>query len=59
MAKGKIVQVMGTVVDGEFPVDELPQVNNAIEIAMDGDKLVGMVTRHEVLKGISGEGAGK
>ena len=45
MAKGKIVQVMGTVVDGEFPVDELPQVNDAIEIAMNGDKLVAEVCR--------------
>lgn len=25
---------------------------------MDGDRLVGMVTQHDVLKGISGEGAG-
>jgi F-type H+-transporting ATPase subunit beta len=46
MAKGKIVQVMGTVVDAEFPVDELPSVNNAIEIAMDGGKLVAEVQQH-------------
>jgi F-type H+-transporting ATPase subunit beta len=46
MAKGKIVQVMGTVVDGEFPVDELPSVNDAIEIAMDGDKLLAEVQQH-------------
>jgi F-type H+-transporting ATPase subunit beta len=46
MAKGKIVQVMGTVVDGEFPVDELPQVNDAVEIAMDGDKLLAEVQQH-------------
>jgi F-type H+-transporting ATPase subunit beta len=46
MAKGKIVQVMGTVVDGEFPVDELPPVNDAIEIAMDGDKLLAEVQQH-------------
>lgn len=46
MAKGKIVQVMGTVVDGEFPVDELPPVNDAIEIAMDGSKLLAEVQQH-------------
>jgi len=46
MAKGKIVQVMGTVVDGEFPVDELPSVNDAIEIAMNGDKLLAEVQQH-------------
>ena len=46
MAKGKIVQVMGTVVDGEFPVDELPPINDAIEIAMDGGKLLAEVQQH-------------
>jgi F-type H+/Na+-transporting ATPase subunit beta len=46
MAKGKIVQVMGTVVDAEFPVDELPPINHAIEIAMDGGKLLAEVQQH-------------
>ncbi|MGQ9572541.1 MAG: F0F1 ATP synthase subunit beta [Dehalococcoidia bacterium] len=46
MAKGRIVQVMGTVVDAEFPGEELPAVNNAIEIAMDGGKLVAEVQQH-------------
>jgi F-type H+-transporting ATPase subunit beta len=46
MAKGKIVQVMGTVVDGEFPVEELPSVNDAIEIAIDGGKLLAEVQQH-------------
>ena len=32
MAKGKVVQVIGTVVDVEFPPDELPALFNAIEI---------------------------
>jgi len=40
MAKGKVVQVIGTVVDIEFPPDELPAVYNAIEIATDGDRVV-------------------
>jgi len=30
MAKGKVVQVMGTVVDIEFPPDELPSLFNAL-----------------------------
>jgi len=38
MAKGKVVQVIGTVVDVEFPPDELPQLFNAIEITTDGTK---------------------
>ncbi len=37
MAKGKVVQVIGTVVDIEFPPDELPELFSAIEIATDGD----------------------
>ncbi|MDH5695130.1 MAG: F0F1 ATP synthase subunit beta [Dehalococcoidia bacterium] len=40
MAKGKVVQVIGTVVDIEFPPDELPALYNAIEIATDGGKIV-------------------
>ena len=40
MAKGKVVQVIGTVVDIEFPPDELPTLHNAIEIPRDGSKIV-------------------
>ena len=40
MAKGKVAQVIGTVVDIEFPPDELPALFNAIEITTDSGKLV-------------------
>ncbi len=40
MAKGKVAQVIGTVVDIEFPPDELPVLYNAIEISIDGGKIV-------------------
>ena len=40
MAKGKVAQVIGTVVDIEFPPDELPTLYNAVEIPMDGGKIV-------------------
>ena len=40
MAKGKIVQVIGTVVEMEFPVGKLPAINNGILIPMDGGKVV-------------------
>ena len=40
MAKGKIVQVIGTVVDIEFPPDELPALYNAVEIETDSGKIV-------------------
>jgi len=44
--KGKIVQVIGTVVDAEFPPDALPAINNAVEVAFDGHKLVLEVEQH-------------
>ncbi len=40
MAKGKVVQVIGTVVDIEFPPDELPAIYNAVEIAADSGKIM-------------------
>ncbi|MBP1706559.1 MAG: atpD [Chloroflexi bacterium] len=40
MAKGKVVQVIGTVVDVEFPPDQLPALFNAIEINSDGTKII-------------------
>jgi len=40
MTKGKVAQVIGTVVDIEFPPDKLPALFNAIEIPTDGSKLV-------------------
>ena len=40
MAKGKVAQVIGTVVDIEFPPDELPALYNAIEVTTSGQKLV-------------------
>jgi F-type H+-transporting ATPase subunit beta len=40
MAKGKVIQVIGTVVDIEFPPDKLPALYNAIEIPIDGSKVV-------------------
>ena len=40
MAKGKVAQVIGTVVDIEFPPDELPALYNAIEITVDSNKII-------------------
>jgi F-type H+-transporting ATPase subunit beta len=40
MAKGKVAQVIGTVVDIEFPPDQLPAIYNAIEVTTNGQKLV-------------------
>jgi F-type H+-transporting ATPase subunit beta len=46
MAKGKVAQVIGTVVDIEFPPDELPALFNAIDITSHGVKLVLEVQGH-------------
>ena len=46
MATGVVRQVIGTVVDVEFPAGELPKLFNAIEIAMDGGTLVAEVEQH-------------
>jgi F-type H+/Na+-transporting ATPase subunit beta len=40
MAKGKIVQIIGTVIDVEFPSDELPRMFNALEINTAKGKLI-------------------
>jgi len=40
MAKGKVVQVIGTVVDIEFPPDQLPSIFNAIEINNEGTRML-------------------
>jgi F-type H+-transporting ATPase subunit beta len=45
--EGKVVQVLGGVVDVEFPPDNLPNIYDALEIARDGqDDLVLEVQQH-------------
>ncbi len=44
--KGRVVQVIGPVVDVEFPPQELPEIYNAVEIYRDGSKLVLEVQQH-------------
>jgi F-type H+-transporting ATPase subunit beta len=44
--KGTVVQVIGTVVDLEFPPDQLPAVHNAVEIDKGGTKVVAEVQQH-------------
>src|SRR3989338_6098737 len=46
MNKGKIVQIIGPVVDAEFP-EKLPEIYNALEITrQDGGKLVLETAQH-------------
>ena len=44
--KGSIVQIIGTVVDVEFPPDDLPSVYNGLELDNSGEKLVLEVEQH-------------
>ncbi|MDY6917947.1 MAG: F0F1 ATP synthase subunit beta [Chloroflexota bacterium] len=44
--KGTVAQVIGTVVDIEFPPDELPALYNCIEIPLDSDKITLEVQHH-------------
>ena len=46
MGKGKVIQVIGTVVDVEFPPDQLPSLFNALEIATENGKIVLEVETH-------------
>ena len=39
-AEGKVVQVIGTVVDVEFPPDSLPSIYSALELDIAGERLV-------------------
>ena len=45
-SKGKVVQVIGTVVDVEFPAEELPEIYSAVELDNSGAKLVLEVEQH-------------
>ena len=42
MSSGKVVQIIGPVVDVEFPLDQpLPKINNALKVKRsDGSELV-------------------
>jgi len=45
-SKGHVVQVMGPVVDIEFPPGELPEIYDAVEIPRNGTRLVVEVQQH-------------
>ncbi len=46
-SKGQVVQVIGTVVDVEFPAEQLPDIYSAIEVDMPGGgKLIAEVQQH-------------
>ena len=46
MKKGKIVQVMGPVVDVAFPEGDLPELKEALEVELDGKRQVMEVAQH-------------
>ena len=44
--KGTVVQVMGPVVDVEFPAGKLPAIKDALEVRLNGDKAVMEAAQH-------------
>jgi len=46
LSTGKVTQIIGTVVDVEFPEEGLPAIYNAIEINQDGTKIILEVQQH-------------
>ena len=44
--QGKVVQVIGPVVDVEFPAEELPEINTALEVQKNGERVVIEVASH-------------
>ncbi len=45
-SKGKVIQVIGTVVDVEFAADELPEIYSGLELEVDGERLVLEAEQH-------------
>jgi F-type H+-transporting ATPase subunit beta len=45
-SEGKIVQIMGPVVDVEFPAGQLPEIYDAVEVPRDGSQLILEVQQH-------------
>ena len=46
MKKGKIVQVMGPVIDVEFPNNDIPFIKDALEVENQGKRSVMEVAQH-------------
>ena len=46
MANGQVVQVIGTVVDVEFPAQQLPDIYNGLTVDMQGEQIVLEAEQH-------------
>ena len=46
LEEGRVVQIIGTVIDIEFPPDSLPAINNAVEIETETGSLIAEVQQH-------------
>ena len=45
-ATGRVVQILGGVVDARFPADDMPQVYDAVEIQADGKGVILEIQNH-------------
>jgi F-type H+-transporting ATPase subunit beta len=48
MATGTVTQILGPVVDVEFPSDQLPDIYNAVEISLDGGGRLVLETQYHL-----------
>jgi len=46
MNKGKIIQIVGSVIDAEFPQGAIPPLLNALEVKNDGKTTVFETSQH-------------
>ena len=46
MNTGKIHQIIGPVIDVKFDAENMPELNNAIEITLEGRRIVAEVSQH-------------
>ena len=46
MANGQVVQIIGTVVDVEFPPQELPDIYNGLTVEMEGGRIILEAEQH-------------
>ena len=44
--EGKIVQIVGPVVDVEFSTGQLPEIYDAVEVPRNGDRLILEAQKH-------------
>ena len=50
MSTGKIIQIIGAVVDVEFPKDSVPKIYDAIKVAKSENSTITMEVQQQIVK---------